>query len=94
MNQSKWPEHIIFMIPLTQVNIENHCSEALTIMIDVKANFKNKYKNLDCETCSVEESTQHLFKCKKYQDLNGKIKGETIQEVLRNNSEIDIAIFL
>ena len=66
----------------------------LTRMIDVKSNFKNKYKNLDCETCSVEENTQHLFKCKKYQDLNRKIKGETIQEVLRNNSEIDIAIFL
>ncbi len=38
----------------------------LTRMIDVKSNFKNKHKNLDCETCSVEENTQHLFKCKKY----------------------------
>ena len=63
----------------------------LTRMIDVKANFKNKYKNLECEVCKVEENTQHLFKCKRYQDLNGKIEGETLQEVIRNNREEDIA---
>ena len=37
----------------------------LTRMIDVKANFKNKYRNLECEICRIEENTQHLFKCKK-----------------------------
>ena len=63
----------------------------LTRMIDVKANFKNKYKNLECEICKVEENTQHLFKCKKYHDLNAKIKGETLQEILKNNNEDDIA---
>ncbi len=41
----------------------------LTRMIDVKANFKYKYKKLECETCKVEENTQHLFKCKRYQKL-------------------------
>ena len=63
----------------------------LTRMVDVKANYKNKYKNLECETCKVEENTQHIFKCKKYHDLNGKIKGETLQEILKNNNEEDIA---
>ena len=63
----------------------------LTRMIDIKANFKNKYKNLECDVCKVEENTQHLFKCKRYQDLNGKIEGETLQEVIRINREEDIA---
>ena len=63
----------------------------LTRMVEVKANFKNKYKNLDCEICKVEENTQHLFECKKYHDLNGKIKGETLQEILKNNNEEVIA---
>ena len=78
--------------------IENlHFEEAravfmmVTRMIDVKANYKNKYKNLECEKCKVEENTHHLFKCKRYHDLNEKIKGETLQEILRNNSEKDIA---
>ena len=36
----------------------------ITRMIDVKANYKNKYRNLECEICKVEENTEHLFKCK------------------------------
>ena len=65
----------------------------LTRMIDIKANFKNKYRNrnLECEICSVEDNTQHLFKCKRYHDLNEKIKGETLPEVLKNNSEKELA---
>ena len=63
----------------------------ITRMINVKANYKNKYRNLECEICKVEENTEHLFKCKKYQDLNGKIKGEALQEILKNNKEEDIA---
>ena len=66
----------------------------ITRMIDVKANFKNKHKNLDCEICNTEENTYHLFKCKKYQELNEKIKGNNIQEVLSINTEIEIATFL
>ena len=45
----------------------------LTGMIDVKANFKNKYNNLECEICNVKDNTQHIFSCKKYQDLNENI---------------------
>ena len=66
----------------------------LTRMIDVKANFKNKYRNLECEICRVEENTQHLFKCKKYHGLNENIKGETLSEVLQKNSIQDIASLL
>ena len=29
----------------------------LTRMIDVKANFKNKYRNLECEICKIEGNT-------------------------------------
>ena len=65
----------------------------LTRMIDIKANFKNKYinRNLECEICNMEDNTQHLFKCKRYHDLNEKIKGETLPEVLKNNSEKELA---
>ena len=89
---------------LNEVNrnyLENfHFEEAraifmmLTRMIDVKANFKNKYRNLECEICRVEENTQHLFKCKKYHGLNENIKGETLSEVLQNNSIQDISSLL
>ena len=64
----------------------------LTRMIDVKTNFKNKYKNLECDVCKTEENTHHIFKCKKYQDVNEKIKGESIKEVLKNNNENEIAM--
>ena len=63
----------------------------LTRMIDVKTNFKNNHRNLECEICLTEEDTHHLFKCKKYQDLNKNIKGETLQAVIKNNKEIDVA---
>ena len=33
-------------------------------MIDLKANFKNKYKNLDCRMCTSENETlEHITKC-------------------------------
>ena len=86
------------MIEYNKKYIENlHFEEAraifmmITRMIDVKANYKNNYKSLECEICKVEENTHHLFKCKTYHDLNEKIKGETLQEVLKYNSEKDIA---
>ena len=63
----------------------------LTRMIDVKTNFKNNHRNLECETCQTEENTYHLFKCKKYQDLSKNIKGETLQSVIKENKEIDVA---
>ena len=66
----------------------------ITRMIYVKANYKNNYKNLECDICNVEENTQHLFKCKSYHELNVKIKGETLQEILEKNNENDIANIL
>ena len=63
----------------------------ITRMIDVKANFKNKYRNIECEICKVEENTEHLSKCQKYIDLNEKIRGGTLQEILKINKEDDIA---
>ena len=52
-------------------------------MIDDKTNFKNNHINLECETCQTEENVHHLFKCKKYQDLNKNIKGEILQSVIK-----------
>ena len=66
----------------------------LTRMIDVKANYKNKYKTLQCETCGVEENTLHLFKCKKYHDISEKADGETLEEILQKNNERKIASIL
>ena len=66
----------------------------LTRMIDIKSNYKNKYKNIECETCKIEENTLHLFKCKKYLDMNKEFKGETLQEIITKNKEGDTAKFL
>ena len=66
----------------------------LTRMIDVKANFKNKYRAIECDICRVEDNTQHLFKCKRYEELNEQIKGESLQEILRKNNVNDIASIL
>ena len=42
--------------------------------------------------CKTEENTHDIFKCKKYQDVNEKIKGESLKEVLKNNNENEIAM--
>ena len=36
-------------------------------MLDIKANFRGKYKNLYCEGCldkNIEETQEHIFTCK------------------------------
>ena len=39
-------------------------------MLDLKANFRGKYGDEECELCSEEEdSTEHLFKCTKLKKL-------------------------
>ena len=37
----------------------------LTRMIDIKSNYKNKYKNIECETCNIAENTLHQFRYNK-----------------------------
>ena len=54
----------------------------MTRMIDVKTNFKNNHRNLECETYQTVNNTHHLFKCKKYQDLNKNINEKTLQLVI------------
>ena len=63
------------------------CS-GLTLCVNL---VKNKYRNIECKICKVEENTEHLFKCQKYLDLNEKVRGGTLQEILKNNKEDDIA---
>ena len=39
-------------------------------MIEAKANYKNKYKDLSCLGCEKEvESTEHVIRCEKYKEL-------------------------
>ena len=40
----------------------------------------------------TEENTHHIFKCKKFQDVNEKIKGESLKEVLKNKNKNEIAM--
>ena len=42
----------------------------LTWMIVIKSN----YKNIECETCNIEENTLHLFKCKKAHKYEQRIQ--------------------
>ncbi len=47
--------------------------------------------NLEYEIFNVEDSTVHIFSCEKYHDLNRNIKGNTLQKILKDNEETDIA---
>ena len=41
-------------------------------MVDVKANFKGKYKDLLCVACKeAEETTEHVLQCDEYRRLTG-----------------------
>ena len=65
--------------------------ELRTNMIKVKANYKNEYTGqIKCEWCKDEdETTQHIFKCKEYEDIHKEINVEnSVEETLmRNNIE-------
>ena len=37
----------------------------ITRMVEIKSNYKNKYKNIECETCNIAENTLHQFKYNK-----------------------------
>ena len=44
-------------------------------MIDVKMNYKGKYKDMKCPVCKTEEdTTEHLFECN---DLKDKVGDES-----------------
>ena len=44
-------------------------------MIDLKDNYKHKYKETICPMCEREiDSTEHLFECNEYQSLEGNLK--------------------
>ena len=54
-------------------------------MLDLKANFRGKYSNELCELCkSEEDSTEHLFSCRKLKEL---VKSEVSVENLRAPSK-------
>ena len=55
---------------------EKTCKEIMTIrlnMVNVKKNYKNLYTDTMCVGCfEKEETTEHLFECKKYNELTGQ----------------------
>ena len=55
---------------------EKTCQVIMSIrlnMINVKKNYKNQYTDAICVGCFEEdETTEHLFECKKYQELTGQ----------------------
>merc|ERR1739840_37261 len=60
----------------------------ITDMINVKMNYKGKYKeNLKCKRCNeADEDTLHMFNCKEDEDINRTIKEKkSIERLLRNN---------
>ena len=66
----------------------------ITDMINVKMNYKGKYKeNLKCKRCNeADEDTLHIFNCKEDEDINRTIKEKkSIEILLRNNSLQEVA---
>ena len=56
---------------------------ARTRMLDIKANFKQKYENQDCIACKDEQETQeHLLKCSVLNDQNSVIQDIPVYEDL------------
>ena len=56
-----------------KIGNEEQCSNIMKFrlnMIEAKANYKNKYKDLMCLGCKKEvESTEHIIRCEKYKEL-------------------------
>ena len=81
-------------------NSNNTVEEAQVIfklrsrMTDVKANFKNKYEEFECDICKDEEETQkHILECEDILKNTTRIKKETEYEELfkdnvKNQTEI------
>ena len=56
-----------------------------TNMIEVRANFKNKYTDLNCPICNDEiETTNHLLSCQKYK--NKPLKQNILQLIFKNSN--------
>ena len=58
---------------------------------DVKANFKWKYENVDCEKCEEEENQEHVISC----NMIDNLKKEEIpknDEIWKNDEENQIQI--
>ena len=90
-NIVKWKEDYIRNLKFEDARI---IFKLRTNMIEVKANYKNKHAGqLNCEMCKlVEETTQHLFECSEYKDINKRIiVKKTIEATLRENRIEDIA---
>ena len=62
-------------------------------MIEVKANYKGSHKNTKCEACNKdEETTEHLIKCPKYEDITKELKNKSsVRNLMKENKPVDIA---
>ena len=61
-------------------------------MIEVKANYKGSHKNTKCEACNKdEETTEHLIKCPKYEDITKELKNKSsVRNLMKENKPLDI----
>ena len=54
-------------------------------MLEARANFKNKYSDLNCPICNDEiETTNHLLSCQKYK--NKPLKQNILQLIFKNSN--------
>ena len=63
-------------------------------MLDLRANYKNKYKDgLECKTCVGKvENTQHIFECPAYEEVFKKLKGtNSLSEIMKRNRPEEVA---
>ena len=63
-------------------------------IIEVKAKYKGSHKDTKCEACNKdEETTEHLIKCPKYEDITKELKNKSsVRNLLKENKPIYIAI--
>ena len=58
---------------------------------DVKANYKGKYENIDCQECHEEENQKHIINCKLLnKDENEKLP--EYEEILKSNAATQLQI--
>ena len=79
--KNKWnPGHEPKYMKTPTRNAVSTIFKARTRMLDVKANYKNKYQDLQCRLCGKEDKTQEriLAKCEKTKQTKHQVPTEDI----------------
>ena len=98
--KNKWdPDHQPeYMKTLTRNEVST-IFKARTRMLDVKANYKNKYQDLQCRLCGKEDETQEhvLAKCEKTKQTKHQVPTEDIftedpEKLRKTAAEIEVIL--